>query len=234
MLFSQQTWLCFIFSQYKYCDLHCLAQQYSWSNVTTTYIFSVTNTLSNLYTFSVTNTLSNLHAAKHQKEVPATSFSVALCQSPLLFSASSLPGSAVADSLVPRPSSCGKNKGEEGLGRTYQLTEVTDCGQFWERGWTPTHSEHANTGLPKLLHLLHTQGGQLTSAAVQLLLQGANLVHHLSPNAPNEQQCKLRWVWFCLCLRSMKSFYLLSTLWRKSRDKFDPRPSSRLTFCGGG
>jgi hypothetical protein len=66
-------------------------------------------------------------------------------------------------SLVPRPSSL-VEKGRGRPGRTYHVTDVTDCGQFWE---PPTHSEHANTGLPKLLHLLHTQGGQQTSAAVQ-------------------------------------------------------------------
>ena len=60
-------------------------------------------------------------------------------------------------------------------GKTYHLTDVTDCGQFRR---TPKHSEHANMGLPKLVHLHYTQGGYLTSAAVQMLLQGANLVHH--------------------------------------------------------
>ena len=44
-------------------------------------------------------------------------------------------------------------------GKTYHVTDVTDCGQFQERGRTPTHSEHANTGLPKSVHLLYTQGG---------------------------------------------------------------------------
>ena len=59
-------------------------------------------------------------------------------------------------SLVPRPSSLvGKNKGE----KTYHVTDVTDCGQFQERERTPTHSEHANTGLPKSVHLHYTQGG---------------------------------------------------------------------------
>ena len=40
--------------------------------------------------------------------------------------------------------------------RTYQVTDVTDCGQFQECGRTPTHSEHANTGLTKIGY---TQGG---------------------------------------------------------------------------
>ena len=67
-------------------------------------------------------------------------------------------------SLIPRPSSLvGKNKGEElRPGKTYDVTDVTDCGdrgQFQERGRTPTHSEHANTGLPKSVHLHYTQGG---------------------------------------------------------------------------
>jgi hypothetical protein len=47
------------------------------------------------------------------------------------------------------------------------------------------HSEHANTSLPKLLHLLHTQGGQLTSAAVQPLIQGASSLIIAAPTSSN-------------------------------------------------
>jgi hypothetical protein len=36
------------------------------------------------------------------------------------------------------------------------------------------HSEHANTGLPKSVYLLHTQGGQLTSTVMQTLIQGTS------------------------------------------------------------
>jgi hypothetical protein len=90
-------------------------------------------------------------------------------------------------SLAPRPSSLvGKTKARkawENLSR--------DRRQSWEHGWAPMHSEHANMGLPKLLHLLHTQGGQLTRAAVQLLL----ILFIAAPNAS-----------FGGCVRSNKSF----------------------------
>ena len=104
------------------------------------------------------------------------------------------------------------------------MTDVTDCGEFQERGRTTTHSEHANTGLPKSVHLHYTQGGLLTSAAVQTLLQGADL---LLAAAPNEQQCKLRWV--SVPTQQLSPFYLLSTR-DVSRVISFTMPSSRLFF----
>ena len=57
-------------------------------------------------------------------------------------------------SLVPRPSSLVGGRGRPG--KSYHVTDVTDCGQFQERGRTP---KHANTGLPKSVHLHYTQAG---------------------------------------------------------------------------
>ena len=50
------------------------------------------------------------------------------------------------------------------------MTDVTDCGQFQERGRTPTHSEN------RILKI----GAPALHVAVQTLLQGVNLVHHFS------------------------------------------------------
>ena len=105
------------------------------------------------------------------------------------------------------------------------MTDVTDCGQFQEHGRIPTYSEHANTGLPKTVHLHYTQG-----AAVQTLLQGANLVHHFSQQLQMSSNVSFGGCGSVCAHAAIKSFL---PPFYQSLISFT-RPSSRLFFSGKG
>ena len=106
-------------------------------------------------------------------------------------------------SLIPRPSSLPlPQKLVRGRpGKTYHLTNDL----------APTHSNHANMTYQQLLHLHCIQSGLLAKATELSLAQGVS-PSQLPGLPPRKQQCKLRWVWFSHCPRSIKlllpPFYL--------------------------